>query len=52
MTKDELKRFSFSEIENMIDEAIQEGHIKFLSQLAEEDNNSSNETQKKEHVVC
>lgn len=51
MTKEELNELSFAEIENIIDEAIKEGHIKFLSQLAEEDDRTNNQVNK-QHVVC
>lgn len=51
MTKEELDKLSFAEIESIIDEAIKEGHIKFLSQLTEEDNHTNNQVHK-QHVIC
>ena len=51
MTKEELNKLSFAEIENIIDEAIKEGHIKFLSQLSEDDDHANDQTHK-QHAVC
>lgn len=37
MSKEELSKLTIEEIENRLDEAIQNSHLDFLAQLADDD---------------